>query len=156
MRAERAAALRILAWLVLIFATSCTVVPFDAFVGWLGRLGGGLWSEAWVRWIWGAVWLFVVKGWHFTEYAFVAALAERALRRRVPRFERRLGIAFAGAVLFAASDEWHQAFVPGRGGNVRDVCIDAVGALTAVFWLRARRGRSNFTHSERRRSGVGG
>ncbi|UYJ41604.1 MAG: VanZ family protein [Lachnospiraceae bacterium] len=32
------------------------------------------------------------------------------------------------AVLYACTDEYHQLFVPGRSGQLRDVMIDAVGA----------------------------
>lgn len=41
-------------------------------------------------------------------------------------------------VLYAATDEWHQTFVPGRHGQPYDIGIDALGALLALFWLRRR------------------
>lgn len=39
--------------------------------------------------------------------------------------------------LYASTDEFHQLFVPGRSGQVRDVAIDTLGALGAVLilWL---------------------
>ena len=40
--------------------------------------------------------------------------------------------AVAVAVLYAATDEIHQLFVPGRAGRFSDVCIDTLGA---VIWL---------------------
>ncbi|MGC4044143.1 MAG: VanZ family protein [Armatimonas sp.] len=129
----------ILLWLALIFATSCTVVPFDVFVRFVGNLGGPLWNEQGVRNIWGGVWLFCVKGWHFTEYAIATTLGERALRSRIPDLKKRLGLVLFIVIAFAASDEWDQTFVPERGGNVRDVLIDSAGALTAAFWLWKRR-----------------
>jgi VanZ family protein len=45
------------------------------------------------------------------------------------------------AVLYAASDEWHQSFVQGRHGTPVDVAIDSVGiGLAALAWaLTARR-----------------
>jgi VanZ family protein len=44
------------------------------------------------------------------------------------------------AVSYAGLDEWHQSFVPLREARVRDVLIDASGALLAqvVVWLYAR------------------
>lgn len=36
-------------------------------------------------------------------------------------------------VLYAASDEFHQLFVPGRSGQLSDVCIDASGVLLGVL-----------------------
>ena len=35
-------------------------------------------------------------------------------------------------VLYAASDEWHQAFVPGRGPAVTDVLLDSAGVLCGI------------------------
>lgn len=34
--------------------------------------------------------------------------------------------------LFAASDEWHQTFVPGRSGEFLDVCLDTLGATLGI------------------------
>ena len=36
-------------------------------------------------------------------------------------------------VLYAISDEVHQSFVPGRSCELRDMCIDACGALIGVL-----------------------
>ena len=33
---------------------------------------------------------------------------------------------------FAATDEYHQSFVAGRGPSVRDVCIDTFGAMIGI------------------------
>jgi VanZ family protein len=47
--------------------------------------------------------------------------------------------AFVLAVLYALTDEWHQAFVPGRSASLLDSGVDAIGALvglSAVYWLR--------------------
>lgn len=48
--------------------------------------------------------------------------------------------------LYACSDEWHQTFVPGRSGELRDVGIDAIGFVSAsavvsllLYWFRRRR-----------------
>ena len=43
---------------------------------------------------------------------------------------RALAVGLAG--LYAASDEFHQLFVEGRAGSVRDVMIDTAGALIGV------------------------
>lgn len=39
------------------------------------------------------------------------------------------------AVCFAFSDEWHQTFIPGREGRLRDVFIDTTGAIAAALSL---------------------
>ncbi|MEF2639337.1 MAG: VanZ family protein, partial [Lachnospiraceae bacterium] len=47
----------------------------------------------------------------------------------------RILIPFALGVLYAASDEFHQLFVPGRSGQVRDVCIDSSGVMIGILLL---------------------
>lgn len=43
-------------------------------------------------------------------------------------------IAISIAVIFAISDEVHQLFVPGRGGQIKDVIIDSAGALVGIIY----------------------
>jgi VanZ family protein len=73
---------------------------------------------------------------HVTEYGVLTALWWRALRAfGVPR---PLLTAIGVALLYAASDEFHQTFVDGRTGTPVDVGIDAVGmAIAALAILRA-------------------
>jgi VanZ family protein len=44
-------------------------------------------------------------------------------------------LALVLASTYAATDEFHQLFVPGRHGAVRDWMIDTLGALTATVVL---------------------
>jgi VanZ family protein len=68
---------------------------------------------------------------HTVEYAVLGALLLRATGR--------VGVALALGTLYAASDEIHQSFVPGRLGSPLDVAIDAVGvACGVVLWQRIR------------------
>lgn len=80
---------------------------------------------------------------HVAEYAVLALLLYRALRRRPgdsagPDWCEACAVrAFVVALLYAASDEWHQSFVPGRDGTVHDVIIDGAGAaLGLLLWYR--------------------
>ena len=41
-------------------------------------------------------------------------------------------------VCYAATDEFHQLFVPGRAGMVTDVLIDSIG-VTVMTWFIWRR-----------------
>ncbi len=55
------------------------------------------------------------------------------------------------ATAYAALDEIHQVFVPGRGPSVRDVVIDTVGAVLAqvvVWWYATRKWPLGGTASE--------
>jgi hypothetical protein len=131
-------------WMALIFATSCTVIHFDQFIKIVQGLGGGSGFNAWFGNFWLVSWFAVVKGWHATEHAILVCLCALMLRRAVRwSYRMSVGAAFVFAVLFAASDEWHQTFVPGRDGCVRDVFIDSGGAAVAALWLLARRTRGN-------------
>ena len=71
------------------------------------------------------------KGAHLTEYAVLGALLYRALGREP--------LALAVGIAYAATDELHQYFVPGRHASPVDVAIDAVGvAAGMLLWLRFR------------------
>jgi VanZ family protein len=50
-------------------------------------------------------------------------------------------LAILFAALYAASDEFHQSFVPSRGPAVGDVLLDTEGATAAqlAMWLVLRR-----------------
>jgi len=77
--------------------------------------------------------LIAKKAGHVTEYGVLAFLLRRAISRErrwpaLPSF----GGAFILAVLYAASDEFHQTFVPGRKGNLTDIGLDALGVLLAL------------------------
>ena len=77
---------------------------------------------------------------HAVEYAVLAALLWRAAWGSFGWGRRALfAFSFSLAVLYAASDEWHQAFVPGRGPSAADVGVDAAGALAACLFLKRRR-----------------
>jgi VanZ family protein len=67
---------------------------------------------------------------HLTEYAVLGALLARALPELAAQW---LGTAYA------AADELHQHFVPGRHGALLDVAIDATGVLAGILLLRAVR-----------------
>ena len=84
--------------------------------------------------------LFLRKCAHITEYAVLAVLLVRAVDREGP--------ALALGILYAASDELHQAFVRGRHASPIDIAIDTVGLLIGLLvWRRlqsthgAQRGR---------------
>lgn len=61
---------------------------------------------------------------------------DRANETRGIRGRRRSAkYALAASILYAASDEFHQLFVPGRSGRVTDVMIDTAGALIGILLI---------------------
>jgi VanZ like family len=139
------------AWCGLIAATSSTVIlPHDFFVLAAARVFTDDTSlrafvAFWRRW-----WFPIVKGWHAAEFAILFVVLLLALDRLLgARPRRNVLFALFLCFLFALSDEYHQTFVPGRGGTWVDVSIDVFGAGLAgmIAWLwrcrRAVRNREN-------------
>ena len=83
-----------------------------------------------------AIQLGIRKLGHLTEYAVLAMLLWRGLRGGT-RWQMKMSILFLVAVLgcaiFAASDEFHQSFVPSRTPSPTDVMIDICGALIGLL-----------------------
>lgn len=74
---------------------------------------------------------------HAAEYALLTFLWWRALRAAAAN--RAAILASLGiAIAYAATDEFHQTFVPGRSGSPVDVAIDTAGAGLAAFLLWRR------------------
>jgi VanZ family protein len=75
---------------------------------------------------------------HVMEYGILTALLFWAMRIHITHKGQALVMATLVAILYAVSDEWHQSFVPGREGTLRDVAIDSLGAIGASMWLRTK------------------
>jgi VanZ family protein len=74
---------------------------------------------------------------HAAEYSVLGVLLARALNdglaRSIP--DRRLVLTWCLCTIYAASDEYHQAFVPGRSSDWRDVLSDAAGTAAGLALL---------------------
>jgi VanZ family protein len=90
---------------------------------------------------------------HLTEYAVLGLLVFRALKRsrRSPATKfswQTAGLTLLIAAAYAATDEWHQTFVPGRTPAFGDVLIDSSGALISLLavclWTHFFSGRLPF------------
>jgi VanZ family protein len=79
---------------------------------------------------------FLRKCCHVIEYSIFAFLIFRALNHShnpLPAWSwPRVGGALLIVFLFAASDEYHQSFVPTRTPRVLDVCIDTAGGALGL------------------------
>lgn len=83
---------------------------------------------------------------HFTEYLIFGVLLFAAVRRTWPRapLGRLALVAVAVASLYAVTDEFHQAFVPGRLCDPADWLTDTLGAtlgasVSGAVMLRMRK-----------------
>lgn len=73
---------------------------------------------------------------HFSLYAVLGLLSYLAvISYRNLKFGLRTALSAAICLLYAVSDEVHQLFVPGRSGEIRDVCIDFGGSLIMITIL---------------------
>lgn len=84
--------------------------------------------------------LLVKKGGHILGYALLAVsyLHGLAHARSINRRDLFLAILLAG--LYAATDEFHQSFTPGRTPSPIDAGIDTIGAVLGAgiwTWLRS-------------------
>ena len=79
---------------------------------------------------------------HLTEYGMLGILFWRAMHRPARQDPRpwrwsEAGCAVLLVALYAASDEFHQLFVPSRGASVDDVLIDTIGGTAGLLVLWA-------------------
>ncbi len=86
--------------------------------------------------------VLVKKGGHMLGYGLLAAAYLRGLTGGGKASRVRVLSAILMAALYAATDEFHQRFTPGRTPSVSDVGVDTVGAIlgaTLSAWIHARR-----------------
>lgn len=80
---------------------------------------------------------FVVKkSAHVVEYAIFTTLLYRALRASGVEMIEAGIYSIILAVLYGATDEFHQSFTPGREPKVRDVFFDTIGSVGSIYLIR--------------------
>jgi VanZ family protein len=129
-------------WLALIFIGSTDLMSAEHTSRFIGPL---------LHWLYPTispftilrVQFFVRKLAHVSEYAVLAVLLYRAVVHTTLKGRRALSAALVLVLCaaYAASDEFHQSFVPSRTASVRDVMIDICGAILALilYWSIATR-----------------
>ncbi len=131
--------LPLLLWMALIFSASSDKKSFQHSSRIIGPI---------VRWLFPKMpeesvnhWVFLVrKAAHVTEYAILAMLFWRALRKPPalrPWQWTQAGLVLFLVALYAMTDEWHQLFVPNRQGAFGDVLIDISGGALGLLLLWA-------------------
>ena len=81
---------------------------------------------------------FVRKTAHMTEYFLLALSLQLPLYcylKQKLSTKIRFIIGFFMTVIIAIIDESYQTTIPGRSGNLLDVCIDSIGGLLAIIFL---------------------
>ena len=71
---------------------------------------------------------------HFSEFFLLGAVSFVFFSTFGGVFSRRRSmISFLFGLIYAASDEVHQIFVPGRACQLTDVLVDSLGVFTAIM-----------------------
>lgn len=128
-------------WMILIFGFSSRDGDLSGEdSGRVGRLVGEWfvpgfdeWSEAKQNAFVDKVDFPIRKTAHATEYAVLGIFISGAVYEADRRKKYTLGIPWLLGTLYAGTDEFHQLFVPGRSGQIRDVVIDSCGVLAGVL-----------------------
>jgi VanZ family protein len=79
---------------------------------------------------------------HIPLFAGLAFCWLNALSARHEVSWWRCGLTFLGAGTYAALDEWHQSFVPGRQASVGDFLVDlaSIGGMLLILQVQMLRG----------------
>ena len=101
-------------------------------------------------------WLTIDKLYHFIEYAILGGLLARAFLKAKPSVvpsKLIWGLAAMLSILYGASDEWHQTFVPGRLATLADWVADALGSIAGVLvvYLYYRSSQQSAVSSQQRK-----
>ena len=85
---------------------------------------------------------------HFTEYLLLGLSLFATVREYDPvrlerneQWQRTALLSWGSGALYALTDEAHQAFVPGRSCEIRDMLIDSCGVAAGVLIMAALRSR---------------
>lgn len=138
----------ILLWMIMIFWFSNQVAVTsselsggvcDRVVGKVNTIFSMGWSDQTQTQIAEKIEFPIRKAVHMSEYAVMAILVVAHLMTGTKTLEnkkrRNYILAFLFTAGYAASDEFHQYFVPGRSAEVRDVMIDSAGAVLSLLVL---------------------
>ena len=69
---------------------------------------------------------------HYSIYTIVGILLMSLMSTYKLKELDRIAVSLIIGVIYASTDEIHQAFVPGRGPLVTDVILDSIGVLTGI------------------------
>jgi len=121
--------LTLLGWMAVIFLLSSEGHDIssgrsDTFVHALQSIG--------ITWQTDLLTFLVRKSAHITAYFILGILAYNVVRLHQQAIQWRIITSISIVALYAISDEFHQLFVPGRSGEVRDVLIDSIAGICGI------------------------
>ena len=70
---------------------------------------------------------------HYSIYTLVGILLMSLMSTYKIKELDRIAVSLIIGVIYASTDEIHQAIVPGRGPLITDVILDSMGVLTGIF-----------------------
>ena len=70
---------------------------------------------------------------HFTIYTLVGFLLMSLMITYKMKEMNQIGMSLIIGLVYASSDEIHQAFIPGRSAQLTDVILDTIGVLAGIF-----------------------
>lgn len=73
---------------------------------------------------------------HFSEYALGGTLIYLLIDTYEFTNKKKFLISLGIGIWYAAIDELHQTFVPNRSGNIIDVCIDTLGIIVGILFIK--------------------
>lgn len=76
---------------------------------------------------------YIRKVAHFSEYAIGGSLFFSLFATFKIKEEKQILFASVLGFLYAITDEFHQLFIEGRSGQIKDVFIDTLGAITGAL-----------------------
>lgn len=81
---------------------------------------------------------------HILEFAILTFLIFRGLKQENLNIKKIAIYSIIFAIFYALTDEYHQAFILGREGSLKDVGIDSIGILIAgLIWYYKKRGNKS-------------
>jgi VanZ family protein len=131
--------LPVLLWMCVIFSASSDRMSMEHSSRIVGPIVRWLFPHVAEHTVRGTV-VFARKCAHLTEYGILALLIWRAFRKPARNALRPWQWPVAARVallvlLYAATDEFHQCFVPSRNGSLLDVLLDTSGAILVLLFL---------------------
>ncbi|HID56283.1 TPA: VanZ family protein [Candidatus Poribacteria bacterium] len=95
------------------------------------------------------------KLWHFLEYMILGLLAYRAFRSASKAWvgEHPYLTTLLFVIIFGATDEIHQSFVPGRNASPFDWMADIVGGILAMGVMKIQDRRCKYEKGDSPRNG---